>query len=122
MYIPMPGTDGAWQIGTASANVNSDGSYDNFVQDPQFFGFSHGTVFNAPASPVDPGVFPQVDNNGERTGFYFMLYVDLTKDQADRATNKVGNFSMAFLNPDLVSGDFMGRVRFADCTAIIRSW
>jgi hypothetical protein len=113
MYIPMPSTGGSWQIGTASANVNSDGSFDQFVPDPQFFSFSHGAVFNPPASPVDPGVFPQVDGNGQLTGFYYMLYVDLTKDQSDKAANKVGNISMAFLHPDMVSGDFMGKLRFA---------
>jgi len=113
MYVPMPSTNGSWQIGTASANVNYDGSYDHFVPDPQFFSFSYGAVFNAPASPVDPGVFPQVDSNGQNTGSYFMMYVDLTKDQADKATNKIGNVSMAFLHPDMVSGDFMGKVRFA---------
>jgi len=112
MYIPMPEkADGKWQIGTASANVNSDGSYDNFIQDNNFFTL-YGN-FNPPASPVDPGVFPLVDGNGQPTGAYSMLYVDLTKDQADKANPKIGNISMARLRSNMTSGDFAGKVRFA---------
>jgi len=110
MYIPMPGTDGQWHIGTARANVQSDGSFDDFTQSPQFLNLSHGPTFNAPASPIDPGVFRGLPGSGPNTDNYFMLYVDTACCNVDTS---VGNISMALLHPDMVSGDFMGKVRFA---------
>lgn len=110
MYVPMPGTDGKWHIGTASTAINSDGSFDNFTQSPQFLSLNHGPVFNAPASPIDPGVFLGMDGSGPNPDSYFMLYVDASAGQVDTS---VGNLSMALLHPDMVSGDYMGKVRFA---------
>jgi hypothetical protein len=111
MYVPMPDTTGHWQIGTASAGLNIDGLFGSFTQSSQFLSLSHGPVFNAPAGPVDPGVFPAMDSSGHDSGDYFMMYVDTPNDNS--IDPNVGNISMAHLHSDMTSGDFMGKLRFA---------
>jgi len=108
MYIPMEGSDGKWHIGTAKTAVRTDGSFVGFTPSPAFLELSHGDQFNAPNSPIDPGVFPAIVG-GAQTG-HFMMYVDASKGTFD--TTK-GNISMAQLNGDMVSGAFMGKVSFA---------
>jgi hypothetical protein len=104
MYLPMQGTDGNWHIGTARAGIKRDGLPDTFVQSQSFFQLNNGTV----ASPIDPGVFRGLPGSGPNLDNYFMVYVDAGTDRT------VGNISMAILHPDMVSGDNMGKLRFAD--------
>jgi hypothetical protein len=113
MYIPLPTNNSGWQIATASADVNSDGAVGNFSPSSNLFNLS-GASAHPMAAPVDPGVFQLVDYSyGLPNGKYFMLYVDLDKGQADGANPKIGNISLARLNSNMVSGDYIGKVRFA---------
>ncbi|HEY5960423.1 MAG TPA: cellulose binding domain-containing protein [Polyangiaceae bacterium] len=111
MYIPLPTNSSGWQIATASADVDSDGSVGTFTQSSTLFRLS-GASSHPMASPIDPGVFPQVDSAyGLPNASYFMLYVDLVKGQSENP--KAGNISLARLNSDMVSGSYVGKIRFA---------
>jgi len=102
----MPGMDKKWHLGTASAGINADGLFGTFTQAPQFLSLD-GAVFSVPAGPVDPGVFPGMTASGQDSGNYFMVFADGSTDTS------VGNLSMAALQPDMVSGALMGKLRFA---------
>jgi hypothetical protein len=108
MYIPMPDKDGKWGIGVANTNANDPNVanfYDNFSARTDRFILDKGTTddFSDISGPVDPGVFPEINSNGNLTRRYFMLYVS-------DASCKI---SLAILDKSMVKGTGLGHIKFA---------